>query len=279
MVGEPVRGAASTPGSAVLITGAAGGIGRALAWRWAREDARLALVDVDVSGVEALSAELTAAGHEALALPCDVTDEAACREAVGRAVERFGTVNVVVANAGMTHLSPVAETDVSVFRRVMDVNFFGAVNVVLAALPEVRRRRGRIVVLSSVAGFAPLSGRSGYAASKHALHGFFGSLRGELAGEGVSVTLVCPSFVRTRIGDGALGGDGGPATRPRTETGTPMEPEAVADALVRAALRRRSLLVLGSVGRTAWWLWRLAPWLYERLMVRRLLREQIRAAR
>lgn len=273
-------GAGAAPSSrlVVLVTGAAGGIGRALAWRWAREGARLALLDVDGPAVEALGAELEAAGHGALVLPCDVTDEAACRAAVALAVERLGGVDVVMANAGMTHLSLAAETDMAVFRRVMDVNFFGAVNVVLAALPSLRARRGRIVVVSSVAGFAPLSGRSGYAASKHALHGFFGSLRGELAGEGVSVTLACPAFVRTRIGDRALGGDGGPATRRRTETGTPMEPEAVADAVVRAALERRPLLVLGAVGKASWWLWRLAPGLYERLMVRRLLREQIREA-
>jgi len=255
----------------VVITGAAGGIGSALARAWAAAGERLALLDVDAEGVTALADALRAAGHEALALPCDVTDEAACVEAVAEVVERFGGVDVLVANAGCTHLSDVAETDTSVLRRIMDVNFFGAVHVTRAALPSLRARRGRIAVISSVAGFAPLVGRGGYAASKHALHGLFETLRGEVAADGVSVTMVCPSFVRTEIGAQALGGDGGPATRVRTETGRPMEPDAVAQAVVRAVAKRRRFLVLSGTGKLAWWISRVFPRLYEAIMRRRLL--------
>jgi len=257
----------------VVITGAAGGIGSALAWRWARAGAQLGLLDVDEVGLKALGDALAAAGHTAMALPCDVTDEAACSGAVEQVVSRFGGVDVVVANAGRTHLSFVVDTDVAVFRRIMDVNFFGALHVTKAALPSLRARRGRIAVLSSVAGFAPLAGRSGYAASKHALHGLFESLRGELDADGVSVTMVCPSFVRTEIGARALGGDGGPATEPRTEMGRPLEPGTVADAVFQAVTRRRRLLVLSPVGKMAWWVSRVAPWAYEAIMVRRLARE------
>lgn len=266
-----MKGLAS--GSVVVITGAAGGIGSALARRFARDGARLALLDIDAERLGALEAELAEAGHAVVARPCDVTDEGACRDAVAEVTARFGGVDVLVANAGRTHLSPVVDTDVSVLRRIMDINFFGAVNVTKAALPLLRERKGRIAVLSSVAGFAPLAGRSGYAASKHALHGFFESLRGEVAREGVSVTLVCPSFVRTDIGARALGGDGGAPTRVRTETGRPLEPEAVADALVRALAARRRLLVLSPVGKMAWWVSRVAPRVYEAIMVRRLARE------
>lgn len=260
--------ATAVSGPVVLITGAAGGIGSALARRWARDGARLVLLDVDEKGLERL------AGEHVLALPCDVTEEAACRRAVEAAVDRFGGIDILVANAGRTHLSFVADTDVAVLRRIMDVNFFGAVHVTRAALPWLAARRGRIAVLSSVAGFAPLAGRSGYAASKHALHGFFGSLRGEVAAEGVSVTLACPAFVRTSIGASALGGDGGPAVEPRTEVGRPMEPDRVADIIVRAVARRRRLVLVGGVGKAAWWAWRLWPRLYEGVMMRRLARAQ-----
>jgi NAD(P)-dependent dehydrogenase (short-subunit alcohol dehydrogenase family) len=274
-----VSPAATAPdGPLVIITGAAGGIGSALARRWAREGARLALLDVDREGLDGLARSLGDGGHDTpMTRVCDVTHEAACTSAVDDVVARFGGIDVVVANAGRTHVSFVADTDMSVFRTIMDVNFFGAVHVVRAALPALRARAGRIVVLSSVAGFAPLSGRSGYAASKHALHGFFTSLRGELAGDGVSVTLVCPSFVRTGIGAGALGGDGGPATEARTQVGRPLEPDRVADAVVRAAAARRRLLVLGTVGKLSWWMSRLAPRVYEAIMVRRLAREQARS--
>lgn len=263
-------------GKVVLITGAAGGIGSALARRWAGEGAGLVLLDVDAGAMARLAAELAESGtaRSPLAIPCDVTDEAACRAAVEAAVDRFGALDVVVANAGRTHLSAAAETGTSVLRRVMDLNFFGAVHVVRAALPVLRERRGRIVVMSSVAGFAPLVGRAGYAASKHALHGWFGSLRAELAHEGVSVTLVCPAFVRTRIGEAALGGDGGPAKEVRTETGRPLEADIVARSVVEGARRRRRLVVPGRTARMSWWLQRLAPGLYERIMTRRLARPE-----
>jgi NAD(P)-dependent dehydrogenase (short-subunit alcohol dehydrogenase family) len=257
----------------VVVTGAAGGIGSALAWRWARDGARLGLLDVDEAGLGLLATAMGDAGHDVLAIPCDVTVADACEAAVQAVIARFGGVDVVVANAGRTHISFVVDTDPAVFRRIMDVNFFGAIHVTRAALPSLVERRGRIAVLSSVAGFAPLCGRAGYAASKHALHGFFESLRGELAAEGVSVTMVCPSFVRTGIGARALGADGGPARQPRTELGRPLEPGAVADALVRAVRRRRRLVVLGAVGRASWWVSRLAPRVYEALMARGWARE------
>jgi NAD(P)-dependent dehydrogenase (short-subunit alcohol dehydrogenase family) len=255
----------------VVITGAAGGIGSALARRWAGAGARLALLDLDAARLSVLARELEGGGHTALALACDVTDEEACTTAVARVVADLGGVDVLVANAGRTHLSFVADTDTTVFRRIMDVNFFGALHVTKAALPSLRARRGRIAVLSSVAGFAPLAGRSGYAASKHALHGLFESLRGEVAADGVSVTMVCPSFVRTEIGARALGGDGGPSTRTRTEVGHPMEPDAVARDVIRAVDKRRRLLVLSPVGKLSWWVSRLAPRVYEAIMIRRLL--------
>jgi NAD(P)-dependent dehydrogenase (short-subunit alcohol dehydrogenase family) len=258
----------------VLITGAAGGIGSAIARRYAREGARLALLDVNEAGLSAVGEELSGSGAHVLTLACDITDEGACHRALGQVVEALGGIDILVNNAGRTHLSFVDETDASVFRRIMDINFFGALYVTQAALPSLSARQGSIAVVSSVAGFAPLSGRSGYAASKHALHGLFESLRGELLARGVSVTMVCPSFVRTEIEASALGADGGAATRPRTEMGTPLEPEAVAEAVFRGVRGRRRLVVLPAMGRLAYLVSRVAPGLYERIMVRRLLREQ-----
>ncbi len=256
----------------VLITGAAGGIGSALAKRYALAGYRLALVDIDETGLAALGAALRANGHEVTALPCDVTDAAASRAAVVSVIREFGGIDVVIANAGRTHLSFVADTDPSVFHRVMAINFFGAVHIAHAALPSLIERRGRIAVVSSIAGFAPLSGRAGYAASKHALHGFFDSLRGELRQSGVTVTLVCPWFTRTAIGARALGADGGPATLERTEMGKALEPAHVASAIYEAVRRRRRLLVLSAPGKLAWLLSRVAPRLYDAIMVRRLAR-------
>ncbi len=258
----------------VLITGAAGGIGSALAHRYARAGARLVLLDIDAQGLARLSGRLTEAGASVVTCVCDITDEEACHGAVREGIEAFGGIDVLINNAGRTHLSFVDETDASVFRRIMDINFFGAVYVTQAALPSLLERKGSIAVMSSVAGFAPLSGRSGYAASKHALHGFFESLRGEVAGQGVRVTMVCPSFTRTDIGDSALGADGGPATESRTVTGKALEPSAVAEAVFRGVDAGRRLVVLSPVGKLSYVLSRIAPRLFEFMMVRQLARRQ-----
>jgi NAD(P)-dependent dehydrogenase (short-subunit alcohol dehydrogenase family) len=259
------------PNQVVLITGAAGGIGSALAQRYARAGAGLILLDLDAEGLARISTRLTEDGTQVVTCVCDLTDEGACRAAVAEGVAVFGGVDILINNAGRTHLSFVDETESSVFRRIMDINFFGAVHVTLATLPSLLERRGSIAVMSSVAGFAPLSGRSGYAASKHALHGFFESLRGEVAARGVRVTMVCPSFTRSGIGSNALGAREGAAPRPQTMTGRTMEPEEVADAVFRGVERGRRLIVLSPVGKLSYLLSRFAPRIYESLMVRRLV--------
>ena len=260
-------------GRVVVITGAAGGIGAALARRFGRAGAQVALLDRDAAGLDPVAAGLAVIGAPALAIRCDVTSLDDCHAAIDAVAAAWGGVDVLVNNAGITHVSRFRDTDVEVIRRVMDVNFFGAVNATSAALSSLLEHRGQIVVLSSVAGFAPLALRSGYAASKHALHGFFDSLRAELHGTGIGITLVCPSFVRTGIGEHALGGDGRGPSMPRIETGRPADPADVADAIFDAAVRRRRLLVYSPWAKVSYAVARLSPIGYERLMVRRILRD------
>lgn len=250
---------------AVLVTGAAGGLGAALCRRFAAAGARIAATDVDAAGLDALVAELRAAGAQAQALPADITDPDACRAVVDAALAHFGALDGLVNNAGISHRSLLGRTDPQIIRRVMEVNFFGAVALTHAALPHVVARRGVIVAISSVAGFAPLIGRTGYAASKHALHGFFDSLRSEVEDAGVGVTVVCPSFIATGIGAAALNTSG-----PRVTTGGESSPDAIARRIVEAAARGRRLLLPDRTSRMAWWVSRLAPALYARLMKRRL---------
>jgi NAD(P)-dependent dehydrogenase (short-subunit alcohol dehydrogenase family) len=260
----------------VVITGAAGGIGSALCRRFGRGGAAVAALDLNAAAVQALVAELNAQQVPALGLACDVTRFEQCAEAMARVVAAFGGIDVLVNNAGITHRSSFADTKVDVYRRVMDVNFFGSVHCTKAALGCLLARRGLIVVISSVAGFAPLLGRTGYAASKHALHGLFGSLRTELIGTGVGVTLICPSFTDTNIARSALDGDGSVTAHPQSTIGKLARPEDVAERVYRAACRRRRMVVLSPVGKVARLVSMLFPAYYERKMGEGLKRELAR---
>jgi NAD(P)-dependent dehydrogenase (short-subunit alcohol dehydrogenase family) len=257
--------------ASVVITGAAHGIGAALAECFVRAGHRVAVLDRDAEGVEARAAALDGGGAQALPVVCDVTSAPACDEAMARVRAAFGGIDVLVNNAGITHMGLFAETDVEVLRRVMEVNFFGAVHATHAALPSLLERRGHVAALSSVAGFAPLATRSGYVASKHALHGFCETLRTEHARDGLRVTLVCPSFVRTDIGVRALGAKADSPGPARSGVGHEIEPAAAAETIYRGVARGRRLVWVGREARLSWWVWQLAPRLYERAMVRRAL--------
>jgi short-subunit dehydrogenase len=152
----------------------------------------------------------------------------------------------------------------------MAVNFFGALHCTHAVLPALVARRGMIIVISSVAGFAPLIARTGYAAAKHALHGFFDSLRTELADEGIGVLIVCPSFIDTGIDKNALGGDGRPARHGQQIIGVRARPEDIAAEILHAARTDKHLLLPGRMAKLSWWVSRLAPGYYARVMARRL---------
>jgi NAD(P)-dependent dehydrogenase (short-subunit alcohol dehydrogenase family) len=263
----------SFAGKTVLVTGAGGGLGRAIALRFAVAGARIVALDKHAAGLQDLHAELERRGARSLVLPCDVTDAEACARAVAAGVERFGALDVLVNNAGMSQRSGFAATDLAVIRRVMDVNFYGAVHCTKAALPHLVASRGLIVAVSSVAGYTPLIARTGYAASKHAMHGFFESLRPELAPQGVDVMMVCPSFIATRIDRNAVGGDGLPVRHAQVTIGDPLSPESVAARIYDGAVRSRRQLLIGRTAWQAWWVSRLAPRLYEKLMARRLSAE------
>lgn len=251
-------------GKVAVVTGAASGIGRATAGAFAAEGARVALLDVDAGGLEAAARETGG-----LPVACDVRDPAAGEAAVARVVEAEGGIDVLVHCAGISHRSLFEETDLAVLRRVLDVNFFGVAHLTKAALPSLLARRGSIAAISSVAGFAPLLGRTAYAASKHALHGFLDTLRAEVASRGVHVLIVCPSYTRTAIDDRALGGDGRPgAGRGKAVVGRLLEPEEVARAVLDGVRTRRRLVCPSRVARASWWLSRLLPSLYDRAMRR-----------
>ncbi|MFJ3262375.1 SDR family oxidoreductase [Pseudomonas sp. NPDC086581] len=253
----------------VLVSGGCSGIGRALVLRFAQAGAHPVILDLDQAALDSLVQYLREhLSVEALGLRCDIADAEAVERAVALAVERFGGIDVLVNNAGITHRSLFIETELAVFRRVMAVNFYGALHCTQAALPSLLARQGQIVVLSSLTGFAPLLYRSAYNASKHALHGLFDTLRMELDGTGVAITLACPGFTATDLRKNALVGDGSVIRQPAVVLGAEVaSPRDVAEAIYQGALRRRRLLVLSNVNWRARLLARFFPRLFEKLLV------------
>jgi len=255
----------------VVITGAGGGIGAALAKQYASAGYNLSLLDINKGAADETTALCVALGVGAIALECDVTSLEACDAAIMETLAKFRAVDVLIANAGVTHLSLFEETDVTVLRRVMEVNFFGAVNITKSALPELLKSQGQIIAMSSVAGFCPLPMRTGYAASKYAVRGFFETLRSENRHRGLDVLVVCPSYVDTNIGDNALGGDGEKATHQRQEAEGGMTADDAAAKIHRAAERRLDFLPVAKGARLAHLLSRLSPAWLERISTKRIL--------
>ncbi len=243
----------------VWITGASSGIGESLAVAFAREGARLVLSARRVDELERVARRCHGAPTVDV-VPLDLADLDALPGAVAQALALVGHVDVMVHNGGVSQRSRAIETKLSVDERIMRVNHFGAVALTKALLPSmVARGRGHFVVVSSVMGVYGAPERSAYAASKHALHGFFDALRAEHQRDGLRVTLVCPGFVRTHVSSNALTGDGTPRgyTAPATAKG--MDPDDCA-ALVLDAVHRGALEVYtGRLERVGVYLKRYAP--------------------
>ncbi len=260
-------------GKVVAITGGASGIGAALAWKFGGAGARIALIDVDEAEVKNREKELREAGVIAFAQRGDIASEAEATAAVTGVIRHFGGIDILINNAGISHRGAFREAEISTIRKVMEVNFFGALICTKAALESILLRRGMIIVVSSIAGLTPVLGRTAYCASKHALHGLFETLRGELSDQGVQVMMVCPGFTRTNLQSKALNGKGQVASHPRTMVGCEAAPSEVADSIFKGAEAGRRLMILSPAGKLSYLLFRFAPAFYERLMTKRLAKE------
>lgn len=255
----------------VLITGGCAGIGRALVLRFAQAGARLVILDLEQEALDSLVQHLNSHHNvEALGLCCDIADAERVEQCVTQAIEQFGGIDVLINNAGVTHRSTFAHTTLNVFQRIMAINYFGAVHCTQAALSSLIERNGQIIVMSSLSGFSPLLYRSAYNASKHALHGLFETLRCELQGSGVGVMLVCPGFTATDLRKNALVGDASISAQPPLAMGKVASAQDVAEAIYRAALKRKRLLVMSNVDWRARVLARYFPRLFERVLLPRM---------
>jgi NAD(P)-dependent dehydrogenase (short-subunit alcohol dehydrogenase family) len=183
-------------GKVVLVTGASSGIGAELARQFAAAGAKTVLAARDIAKLEDVAAQCRKNGGDAFVVSLDVTDESSCRAAIESAVAHYGRLDILVNNAGLRFHGRFDEvTDLSAYDTVMRVNYLGAVNCTFFALPHLKKSRGQIVAIASLQSWTGVPTRSAYCASKHAMMGFFDSIRVELEDDGVSVTVIYPSFV------------------------------------------------------------------------------------
>lgn len=256
-------------GKSIVLTGASSGIGRALALALAPQRPRLALAARDSESLADVADECRARGAEAMVVPTDVGEPAECAFLVETAASAFGGIDVLINNAGVSMLTRFdAVTDLSVFESLMRVNYLGCVYLTHYALPHLKTRRGQIVAMASLAGITGVPTRTGYAASKHAVIGFYDSLRIELAGSGVDVTVIAPDFVRSEIHRRSVGPDGRPVGKSPMQESKLMTAEECAALTLRAMTGRRRMAILSARGRWGRFVRLIAPGLIDRIAAR-----------
>jgi NAD(P)-dependent dehydrogenase (short-subunit alcohol dehydrogenase family) len=248
-----------------VITGASDGIGAELARQLAareRGGATLVLAARNRERLADVAAQCEAQGATAMAVPTDVSREAECRALVEDAAERFGGLDVLVNNAGISAhalFSEVRSDDLRWYRDLMDVNLWGSVWCTHAALPHLKHSRGRIVAVSSLAGLVGVPGRTAYSATKFAMTGFFEALRTELKPSGVSVTIAYPGVVDTEIRRHGWNARGQTAGKSGLKEDDAMPVDACARLIVEAMHERRREVVMTARGKLGRFLKLLAP--------------------
>jgi short-subunit dehydrogenase len=257
----------------VIVTGASKGIGAELARQLARQGARLVLAARDAESLERVAAQCREAGAKAITVRADVTQERECLAIVTGAMLAFGRIDALVNNAGATMWARFDEiADLAILEGIMRVNYMGGVYCTAHALPHLKQSKGLIVGISSLTGLVGVPTRSGYAAAKHAMRGFFDSLRIELADSGVDVTMIYPGFVATGIRENAAGPDGRPIHVSPVREGEVMPVEECAARIVRAMARREREVVMTARGKMGLWLKLLAPALVDKIARRAIER-------
>jgi short-subunit dehydrogenase len=248
----------------VWITGASAGIGEALALQFAAAKARLVLSarrETELDRVWHLCAGRGLPPDQMLILPLDVTDYLAMPGAVTRVMQRFGRVDMLINNAGISQRSRCVDTDLEVYRRLMEVNVFGQIALTKQVLPRmIEQRSGHIAVTASVAGKVGAPYRTGYCAAKHAIMGFFDALRAEVAQQGIRVTTITPGFIRTDISVNALRGDGSEYGELDADIEGGMDVTRCAEAIMQGFRKGTPEIAVGEgMEMKALWLKRLSP--------------------
>lgn len=259
----------SLKGKVVWITGASSGIGEALVYAFAHEGARLILSSRRKEELERVKGNCPQDRQADIrVLPLDLSQSSTLALTTEAAVQLFGHIDILVNNGGISQRSLAEETKLDVDRRIMEVDYFGTIAVTKFLLPHfIRQKAGHYVTITSVTGVVATPYRTGYAAAKHALHGFFDALRAEVWKHNITVTLVLPGWVQTLVSVNALSGDGTQHNQMDETTAKGLTPDYVANEIVSAVKnKKREVYIAGTKERFAVFLKRVAPGLLARVL-------------
>jgi short-subunit dehydrogenase len=260
-------------GKTVVITGGSSGIGKALAVKFAQMGFNVVITGRDPSRLNNTSDQIQQTGAGCLSLVSDVSKWTDCEAVVAETLRRFGSIDVLINNAGISMRGILEETDISVIEQLMAINFWGTVYMTKLSLPHLLKSKGSVVGISSIAGKVGLPGRCAYSASKYAMEGFLSSVRTENIRKGLHVLVACPGFTASSIRKSSLGPNGKPqGESPRDESGM-MTAEAVADHIYQAVVNRKRDLVLTANGKLTVFLNKWFPSLTDKLVFNHMSKE------
>jgi short-subunit dehydrogenase len=251
----------------VWITGASSGIGKALALSLNKKGARVILSARRVEELEKVKSGCINIEETVRILPLDLIETSRMEEKVAEAVKLFGSLDMLINNGGVSQRATAAASTMESIRRLMEVNFFGTVALTKAVLPEfISQKSGQIVVISSVMGKLGTRYRSAYAASKHALHGWFDCLRQEMYDENIDVTLVCPGFVKTNVTINALTADGTKYNEMEEAQKNAMDPDVFAEKMLNQIAKGKEEIYIGGKEILAVYMKRFFPVLLNKIL-------------
>ena len=257
----------------VVISGASSGIGKACAWHFAKNGSKVVLAARSEEKLKAIGKEMMIAGYEILTVRADVSNEEDCQNLISETINKYKVIDVLINNAGISMRATLEEMDLSVMKKVMDINFFGTVFCTKYALPFILKSKGSIVGVSSIAGYKGLPARTAYSASKFAMQGFLESLRIENLKKGLHVLIACPGFTASNIRNAALSKDGEVQRESPRDESKMMTAEKVAEYIYKAVINRQNSLVLTINGKLTVFLNKLIPSVIDRLVYNYLKKE------
>ena len=270
---KTIKGKLKFKNKVVIITGASSGIGKACAYEFTEQGAKVVLASRRGNELKKVETEIKKQGGDVLVVKTDVRKIEDCKNLIDKTIEKYDKIDVLINNAGISMRASFEDLDLSVIKDLMDTNFYGTVYCTKFAMPYLIKQKGTVIGISSITGLTPLPGRTGYAASKHAMDGFLNTLRLENIKKGLHVLIVHPGFTSSNIRKLALNKNGKPQKETPRDEAKMMSAEKVAQIIAHAAIKKEKDLILTREGKLVVWLHKNFPGITDRIILQEMEKE------